>query len=124
MRMRGGPPRPADLVSPALDITQERTAMKQEGKIVWRSGQHGYEKRAILIDESGVVLHEGRIVPYTFSETGDETSARESSARDVIDWAAANGVVVLADGFGTLGNEIAGNETNAAGGGPSRLPLR
>jgi hypothetical protein len=71
--------------------------MNREGKIVWRAGEHGYETRAILVDGNGAVLHEGRIIPYTLSGRDDASDARIASARDVTDWAMANGVTVLAN---------------------------
>lgn len=71
--------------------------MNIEGKIVWRAGESGLEKRAILVDGTGRVLHEGRVIPYTFDGRGDEGDARAASARDVSDWAAANGVKIVAE---------------------------
>lgn len=69
--------------------------MTSQGRIVWRSGSESYELRAVLVDDAGAVLHEGRIIPYTFSEHAEESDARDASARDVTDWASANGVTVL-----------------------------
>ncbi len=69
--------------------------MSREGRIIWRSGTQAYELRAVLVDDAGTVLHEGRIIPYTFSEHADESDARSASARDVTDWASANGVTVV-----------------------------
>ena len=102
--------------------------MNREGKIVWRAGEHGYETRAILVDADGNVLHEGRIIPYTLSGRDDASDARTVSARDITEWAVANGVTVLANDWhpmaqpslptGLAGGDAASAPANAGDGPP------
>jgi hypothetical protein len=93
--------------------------MARHGRISWRSGDQGYETRAVLVDDAGGVLHTGRIIPYTFREHADESDARSASARDVIDWAAANDVTILDD----LGPGDAGTTAQREAPEPEAEPL-
>lgn len=66
-----------------------------QGRIVWRTGSEGYERRAVLLDENDKVLYEGQVIPYTFGKRDDESDAHGASARDVVEWAEAHNIVIV-----------------------------